>query len=107
MERRMKTRYILLPIAILMVTACQGGVPTDREIANAACSDRSIQSGCHQIVHAVMEEEKRQKREAAGLETSQHSYLENFETRPAILENPTGPARDTSPTKDEESPPNT
>ena len=95
----MKPQRLSLALGLILVSACQAGMATDSELADAACANQSIQSGCHQMVLGVMEEQMRQKREAAGVESTQHSYLENFETRPAIIENPTGPAQqETEPT---------
>ena len=96
----MTRRRISPLLGLLLLPACQAGMMSDHQKADAVCADRSIQSGCHQLVLGVMEEEERQKREAAGLEKTEHSYLEDFETRPAIIENPTGPAKKQESTPD-------
>ena len=98
-------RALLLPLGALALSACQTGLTPEQKLANDACADASLQSGCHQMIHGALEAQAEQWQTAAqsepGARRQQHSYLDDFETRPAIIESPIAPKKaETQPRQD-------
>lgn len=90
-------RSLLLPLAVLAVSACQAGLTPEQKLAEEACADASLQSGCHQMIHGTLEAQAEQRLADAqtvpGAKRQQHSYLDDFETRPAIIDSPIAPPK--------------
>ncbi len=104
-------RNHLLSFSALTLAACQAGLTPEQKLANDACADASLQSGCHQMIHGALEAQAEQWQTAAesepGARRQQHSYLDDFETRPAIIENPIAPKKaETNPREDPPNPEN-
>jgi len=101
----------LLSLGVFALSACQMGPTPEEKLANAACADASLQSGCHQMIHGALEAQAEQRQADAqtvpGARRQQHSYLDDFETRPAIIDSPIAPPQTETQTQTQTEPPST